>query len=84
MEAKKYATYAEINRDLEILKLEKDIEYQKLKLSFQKTSESFTPQGMIKKFIGSYKPLLSESYLSLINISIPYIIKWIFKMKRGN
>ncbi|HEU0125365.1 MAG TPA: DUF6327 family protein, partial [Flavobacterium sp.] len=40
MEKKKYSSYAEIDKDLEILKLEKDINYQKLKLSFQKTKES--------------------------------------------
>ena len=84
MEAKKYATYAEIDSDLEILKLEKDIEYQKLMLSFQKTRESFTPKGIFKNFIGSWKPLLSESYLPIINIAIPYIIQWIFKKKRGH
>jgi hypothetical protein len=48
MEAKKYSSYAEIDRDLEILKLEKEIQYQKLNLCLQKTKESFTPQGMIK------------------------------------
>lgn len=84
MEAKKYATYAEIEKDLEILKLEKDIQYQKLLLNIKKTRESFTPQGMINEFLGSWKPLLSESYLSLINIAIPYIIKWIRKKKRSN
>lgn len=84
MEAKKYSSYAEIDRDLEILKLEKDIEYQKLMLGFQKTKESFTPQGIVKNFLGSWKPLLSESYLSIINMALPYIINWIFKKKRGN
>ena len=30
MEPKKYSSYADIDRDLEILKLEKEIHYQKL------------------------------------------------------
>jgi len=84
MKPKKYSTYAEIDRDLEILKLEKEIQYQKLVLGIQKTRESFTPQGIVRSLFDSYKPLLSESYLSLINMAVPYIIKWIFKKKRGN
>jgi hypothetical protein len=84
MEAKKYATYAEIDRDLEILKLQKDIEYQKLMLAFQKTKESFTPQGMVNDFLSSYKSIFSNSYMSIINLALPYIIKWIMKRKRGD
>jgi len=79
MEAKKYSSYAEIDRDLEILKLEKDIQYQKLVLSIQKTRESFTPQGIVKNFLGSYKTILSESYLSMLNMALPYLVKWLFK-----
>jgi hypothetical protein len=84
MEAKKYYSYAEIDKDLEILKLEKEIEYQKLVLSIQKTRESFTPQGIVKNFLGSYKTLFSESYMTIINMAIPYIIKWFMKRKRGD
>lgn len=79
MEAKKYSSYAEIDRDLEILKLEKDIQYQKLVLSIQKTRESFTPQGIVKNFLGSYKTILSESYLSILNMALPYLAQWLFK-----
>ncbi|WP_309642510.1 DUF6327 family protein [Flavobacterium sp.] len=79
MEAKKYATYAEIEKDLEILKLEKDIQYQKLLLSVQKTRESFTPQGIVKNFLGSYQTIFSESYMTIINMALPYLVKWLFK-----
>jgi hypothetical protein len=51
METKKYTSYAEIDRDLEILKLEKEINYQKLVLSFQKTKESITPQNIVNGFV---------------------------------
>ena len=42
MEQKKYSSYADIDRDLEILKLEKEIHYQKLLLSVKKTKESLS------------------------------------------
>jgi hypothetical protein len=82
METKKYSTYAEIDRDLEILKIEKEIEYHKLVLSFQKTKESFTPQGIVNNFLSSYKSILSNSYLDIIKMGLPYLIQWILKRKR--
>ena len=82
MQKKKYASYAEIDRDLEILKLEKDIEYQKLLLSIQQTKESFTPQNMIRGALHSWKEdfswkdLLANSYGSLLNRFVPQIFNW--------
>jgi len=84
MEAKKYSSYAQIEKDLEILKLEKEIEYQKLVLSFQKTKESFTPRGIVSNFLSSYKMIFANSYMDVINIALPYLIKWILKRKRDD
>jgi hypothetical protein len=84
METKKYSSYAQIENDLEILKLEKEIEYQKLVLSFQKTKESFTPQGIVSNFLSTYKTIFANSYMDVINIALPYIIKWILKRKRDD
>jgi hypothetical protein len=82
MDTKKYSSYAQIENDLEILKLEKEIEYQKLVLSFQKTKESFTPQGIVNNFLSSYKSILSNSYIDIIKMGLPYLIQWILKRKR--
>jgi len=82
--AKKYASYDQIELELQILKLEKEINYQKLVLSIQKTKESITPQNLLNGFLGSYKDNLSSSYGSILNIAIPYIIKWYQNKKRGN
>ena len=51
MEPKKYSSYVDIDRDLEILKLEKEIHYQKLLLSVKKTKESFEPQNIINSYL---------------------------------
>ena len=82
METKKYSTYSDIDRDLEILKIEKEIEYHKLVLSFQKTKESLTPQGIVNNFLSSYKSTLSNCYLDIIKMGLPYLIQWILKRKR--
>jgi hypothetical protein len=84
METKKYSSYAEIEHELEILKLQKEINLQKLVLSFQKTKESFTPENIVSGFLGSYKSILSDSYTTILEIAIPYIIKWLLKRKRGD
>ncbi|OOV19408.1 DUF6327 family protein [Flavobacterium sp. LM4] len=84
MEVKKYSSYAEIEKDLEILKLEKEISYQKLVLSFQKTRENITPQNVMNGIFSSFKDYLSNSYGSIFQSILPYIIGWFINKKRGN
>lgn len=84
MESKKYSSYAEIDRDLEILKLEKEISYQKLVLSIQKTKDSITPENIVRGFFDSYKNILSNSYVSILKSVVPYIISYFVNRKRGD
>ncbi|MBF4483638.1 MULTISPECIES: DUF6327 family protein [unclassified Flavobacterium] len=84
METKKYSSYAAIERDLEILKLEKEINYQKLVLSFQKTKESITPQSIVGGVFSSYKEYFTRSYPQILQSILPYIINWFINKKRGN
>ena len=91
MEKKKYSSYEEIERELEILKLEKEINYQKLILSGQKMRESLTPQKMVSNFFGSYSEhlfkntpkFLSSNFSTILLRSVPFIVGWIIKRKRG-
>lgn len=83
MENKKYASYAEIDRDLEILKLEKEIRYQKVVLSFQKAKESFEPKNIINSYLGFLKETLSSNYIQILQTAIPYLIGWFINKKRG-
>jgi Family of unknown function (DUF6327) len=83
METKKYSSYAAIERDLEILKLEKDINYQKLVLSFQKTKESITPQSILGGVFSSYKDYFTRSYPKILQSILPFIINWFINKKRG-
>lgn len=56
MNTKIYRSYDEINKDLEILKVEKDLAYAKFKKSLHETKESLEPMNMIgetpKKILG--------------------------------
>jgi hypothetical protein len=84
METKKYSSYAEIERDLEILKVQKDINYQKLVLSFQKTKESITPQNIVGGFFSSLKEHVSNSYPAILQSVLPFAMNWFINKKRGN
>lgn len=84
MEPKKYSSYAEIDRDLEILKLEKEISYQKLVLSVHRTRDSITPENIINGFLDPYKEAIPNQLLSIIKFLTPYIISFFINRKRGN
>lgn len=83
METKKYSSYAEIELELEILKVEKELNLKRLVLDIEKTKEVFLPKKLIKEFFGDYKSILSNYSGTIINIVLPIVINWLFKRKRG-
>lgn len=90
MEAKKYSSYAQIERELEILKIEKEISYQKLVYGIKKTKDSFTPQNIVSDLIGTYSSaipygtIVSTAVPFILNKAVPFIKNWLSKRKRGN
>lgn len=84
METKKYSSYAAIESDLEILKLEKEISYQKLVLSIQKTKEAITPQNIVSGFLEPYKEAIPNPIRNIVRMVLPYIISYFVNKKRGN
>jgi hypothetical protein len=84
METKKYSSYAEIELELEILKLERELNLQKIILDIEKTKESLLPKNIIKSFLGDYKSILSDYSGTILNIVIPLLINWLTKRKRGD
>ena len=84
MERKKYSSYSGIDRDLEILKLEKDINYHKLVLSIQKTKENITPQNIVSGFVSYYTDYFINSYPQILQSILSFIIGWFINKKRGN
>ncbi|RAR72878.1 DUF6327 family protein [Flavobacterium aciduliphilum] len=84
MEPKKYSSYAQIDRDLEILKLERDIHYRKTLLSIDKTKESIIPTNTVSFIEKVYKNVFSGTYGTILKIIIPYVINWYINRKRGD
>jgi hypothetical protein len=84
METKKYSSYAQIELELEILKVEKELNLKRIVLNVEKTKESLLPKNLIKSFLGDYKSILANSSGMIFNIAIPLIINWFTKRKRGD
>ena len=84
METKKYSSYAEIEQDLEILKLEKEIYYQKMLLSIDKTKESILPSKSISLLGNLYQKVFSGTYGTILKLLIPYVFNWYINRKRGD
>lgn len=84
METKKYSSYAEIEHDLEILKLEKEIHYKKMLLSFDRTKENILPSKPLEGFYAVYKKVFSGTFGMILKILIPYAVNWAINRKRGD
>ncbi len=84
METKKYSSYAEIEQDLEILKLEKEIYYQKMLLSIDKTKDSILPSKSISLIGNLYQKVFSGTYGTILKLVIPYVFNWYVNRKRGD
>ncbi|MFL9830075.1 DUF6327 family protein [Flavobacterium sp. ST-87] len=84
MQTKKYSSYAQIDNELEILKIEKEISYQKMVLSVQKTKESFTFLNVASNVADAVKSTFFSSSGTILSLMIPIIIKWFTNKKRGN
>ena len=84
MENKKYSSYAQIEQDLAILKVEKEIHYQRMILSVEKTKESILPSKTVS-FVGNvYDKVFSGSFGMILKMVIPYIVNWYINRKRGD
>ena len=84
METRKYSSYAQIEQDLEILKIEKEIHYQKIVLSIDKTKESILPSKSLSLVSQVYEKVFTGTTGTIVKILIPYLISWYRNRKRGD
>ncbi|KAB5488947.1 DUF6327 family protein [Flagellimonas hadalis] len=57
MKAKKYSSFEEIEQDMRILQLQREIDEEKLKYAFQSTKEELYPTNLLGGFSGIAKKL---------------------------
>ena len=82
--AKKYSSYDQINADLAMLKLEREIHLQYILLNTEKVKESLEPENLFYDVLASLKLKLFNSYGMILQIAIPYLINWLIHKKRGD
>jgi hypothetical protein len=83
MERIRYASYAEIDKDLEILQLEREIQKQKIGLEIQKTKSLLSTSYVVSEGFKSVTSSFTISKSMIFQWVIPLIIKYIFTKKRG-
>lgn len=84
MATKKYSSYAQIEQDLAILKIEREIYYQKVLLSIDKTKESILPSTTATVIGSLYNKVFSGTFGTILKIIIPFVFKWCVNRKRGD
>lgn len=82
MNNKKYNSYYQIEQDLEILKLEKEICYKKLVQTLQKTKESFEPKNLLASVPRSILDILGGLSSPIKGMVISFILKKIFNTNK--
>ncbi len=75
---KTYRTYDEINKDLEILKIEKDLAYAKFMKELDETKESLEPMNLIGETPRKVLGVLGTLSGPLKSAALTWIFKKIF------
>ncbi len=84
MTTKKYSSYAQIEQDLAVLKIERELYYQKVLISIDKTKESILPSTSATVIGSLYSKVFSGTFGTILKIIIPFVIKWYVNRKRGD
>lgn len=81
MEKKVYSSYAEIERDLEILRLERALYLEKMKLSFDHTKQQLEPSNLLRSYFSFSGKFNFSTLASMAKIAFPIIVKFMKKRK---
>ena len=81
MKDKSYRSFAEIDRDLQIAKLERDIHREKVFLKVEKVKNSLSPSSLLRDSInlGKKSSLSSSLIMNAVNFVLPFVIRKIKK-----
>jgi hypothetical protein len=83
MKNKRYTSYAEIDRDLEILQLEREIQRKKVGLHLTEAKNHLNPSYVFTETIKSVVPSWTESGSAIFKLVLPWVLKYFFIKKRG-
>ena len=84
MQTNKYSSYAEIDLDLKIIQIEREIYYKKILKSIDDTKEIILPSKTITLVRNLYEKVFSGTYGTIIKTIISIIVNGYLNRKRGN
>lgn len=70
-----YSSFEEIELDLQILKLEREIHAQKLKLNIEKTGENLRPVNLINDYIGNSDRTNLSMFEQVFKIILQFLVE---------
>jgi hypothetical protein len=83
MLTKRYSSYSQIESDLEILQVERQLNLQKVVLNLNIAREGLLPKNFLKGLLGDYKANVFNYSRVIIKILGPILLQWLFNRKRG-
>lgn len=82
MNKKVYSSYSEIEHDLKILRLEREIHYRKLVKGVERTGEQMKLGNLVEGYLG-YSTQQPQSFTGkVIRLVAPLIVKFLRKKER--
>jgi len=70
-----YSSFEEIELDLKILKVQREIHAQKIKLNLEKTGENLKPVNLLQDYIGESNRTTFSLIEQIIKIILSFVIK---------
>lgn len=70
-----YSSFEEIELDLKILKVQREIHAQKIKLNLEKTGENLKPVNLLQDYIGESNRNTFSMIEQIIKIILQFVIK---------
>lgn len=83
MEKVRYASYAEIDKDLEMLQLEREIQKQKIGLSLQKSRDLVDVPYVLSESFKSVSSSFQWNFSTIFKWIIPIVFRYYKTKKRG-
>ncbi len=78
VKTKQYSSYAEIDHDLKILEIEREIHYQKLQLNLRKAKENLKLGSIIEGYLRF--SFSKENYPSIISKGLRTALPFVWKL----
>jgi hypothetical protein len=77
MKNRSYTSFAQIEKDIQIAKLERDIHREKVFLQAERMKSNFSLSGILKNTVGTNDSSSSSSsiIMNVLNMALPFILK---------